>query len=443
MAPQADINMHGSTARTFGEDDLDDKGAMEKIDEGSSTSDTVDPMDLAYINEKSDVPRGSCNNSMSASFPQLNASSPIKHFDLDFDTVIPPTSHQSSLKDDCSSPPPQPDLKKFVSPFSWSKTRKNLTMVLCCCATMTSAYSAGSFSPASAAMMSSWNVSAMYVSFGITAFCIGFAIMPMVLAPFSELRGRYPVFWICGLLFTGSQIGCALVQTYHGMIIFRFLVGCSSSVFASVVGGVVSDLYHAKDRNAPMAVYSGAALLATGLGPFISGPMVERVGWRWPFWLQVVMDGLLALSFLLFFSETRGSVLLTRKAAALNMWYEARERAGYYGVDVVLEDGTVAIDRVRWTVRADKERESLYALLQTSVTRPFSTCLLLPTPPLPLRFLLHSLPLALLCLSLSIQFPSSLSSYRSLAKFPQNSSSMSPLSSSSRSGSPSAGASST
>ena len=39
----------------------------------------------------------------------------------------------------------------------------------------------------------------------------------------------------------------------------------------TMVGGVISDLYHAEERNTPMTLFSGAVLFATGLGPLVSG----------------------------------------------------------------------------------------------------------------------------------------------------------------------------
>jgi len=58
-----------------------------------------------------------------------------------------------------------------------------------------------------------------------------------------------------------GQICCAVTHSYPGMIVARFFVGCGSSVFSTMVGGIISDLYHAQDRNTPMALFSGGALL--------------------------------------------------------------------------------------------------------------------------------------------------------------------------------------
>jgi hypothetical protein len=77
------------------------------------------------------------------------------------------------------------------------------------------------------------------------------------------------------------------------------------------------------------------------------------------------------------FRETRGSVLLSRKAHALNSWYETCEQAGHVVSKTPAEnnDKSATHVRIRWKVKSDEERESLRKILKTSLTRPFCTWL--------------------------------------------------------------------
>lgn len=210
----------------------------------------------------------------------LDVESPIIYHYLTFDTPLPRPS--SNISTYASSPPspPQPDLKKYGSPFDWPKSRKNFTVWLSCIATLFTAYNAGAYSPAAAQMSEEWHVSTVAILVGITTFCTGFGVAPMVLAPFSEINGRYPVFVGSGILFLVCQVCCAVTHSFSGMLVARFFVGCGSSVFSTMVGGVVSDLYHAEGRNTPMALFSGGALFGTGLGPLVSGFIAQNTTWR-------------------------------------------------------------------------------------------------------------------------------------------------------------------
>ena len=78
------------------------------------------------------------------------------------------------------------------------------------------------------------------------------------------------------------------------------------------------------------------------------------------------------LAVTIFFKETRGSVLLSRKAKLLNSWYEAREKVGLVGLDVSIGcEGKKQSQRIRWKVKSDEERESLAKMIGISVYRPF------------------------------------------------------------------------
>ncbi|KAF7958805.1 hypothetical protein EAE96_002337 [Botrytis aclada] len=303
----------------------------------------------------------------------LHPSSPIIYHYLTFETLIPsPTSNVSSDGSSATAPP-RPQLKKYTSPFDWPESRKRFTVFLSCVATMLTAFTAGAYSPAVKQMSEYWHVSDIAILVGITTFCFGFAIAPMALAPFSELNGRKPIFIASGLLFFITQICCAVTRSYPGMLVARFFVGCGSSVFSTMVGGVISDIHHKEGRNTSMSLFSGAALFGTGFGPLVSGFIAQNISWRWVFWVQAITNGLLLIAIILFFPETRGSILLSKKAKCLNKWYEEREEAGFFGTDMPTSASGEKYEsqRIRWKVKSDEERESLLQMIKISVYRPF------------------------------------------------------------------------
>jgi hypothetical protein len=65
-------------------------------------------------------------------------------------------------------------------------------------------------------MSEEWQVSEVKVLLGITTFCI--ATAPMVFAPFSEIKGRYPVFQGAGAVWMSAQICCATTGVYFRML---------------------------------------------------------------------------------------------------------------------------------------------------------------------------------------------------------------------------------
>lgn len=163
-----------------------------------------------------------------------------------------------------------------------------------------------------------------------------------------------------------------------------------------------------------MALFSGSVLLGTGLGPLSAALMTYNLkgigtgtaaAWKWIFWHQVIMGAVCMVALVLLFKESRGTVLLSRKAKALNKWYAQLEEHGHYGVFLDDEETmstpgspnassddekgsnksrTLPIPsgspptRIRWIVKEDEERSSLAKMITISVYRPFHLLLTEP-----------------------------------------------------------------
>lgn len=136
------------------------------------------------------------------------------------------------------------------------------------------------------------------------------------------------MFAVAGVILTLFQAVCGVVTSLTGMLIARYFVGVGGSVFSTLVAGVISDVFRKEDRNTPMALFSGFVLLGTGLGPLLNSFIVSRAPsqWKWVFWHNVIADFALLVIILTTFNESRGSVILSRKAAALNKWYDELEK---------------------------------------------------------------------------------------------------------------------
>ena len=144
---------------------------------------------------------------------------------LTHDTELPFSHHANA-----------PKLSRYQSPFEWPSSRKNVTLLLCTMSTFLAAYSAGSYSISAVPLREKFNVSSEVFATGITTWCVGFACSPMFLAPFSELKGRKPVFLFSGYLFFIATIGCAVTNSFAGMLVARFFVGAGASTFATLCG---------------------------------------------------------------------------------------------------------------------------------------------------------------------------------------------------------------
>jgi MFS family permease len=318
------------------------------------------------VEEEAEVP-------VSRRVPGSPEADDIEYRYLTFETDVPVTPVLPP--DSKAELPPCPNLKDYDNPLTWSLTRKKLMTYLSCSVNIAAAYSAGSYASPTVQLTEKWGISAVAYKVGITIFTVGFGVAPMILAPFSEINGRRPVFVATGLLFVICQICCAVTESFAGMLLARFFLGVGGSTFSTMVGGILADIWVTADRNWAMVLFTGATLFGTGLGPLVSGFVAQRLLWRWVFWIQVMTSGSLVALVTLFFKETRGSIILSRKAKMLNKWYEKLEEAGALGMEVDSTDPEKAMNRtcrIRWKVQADEERASLGTMIVVSLYRPIT-----------------------------------------------------------------------
>ncbi|KAJ5680078.1 hypothetical protein N7536_011217 [Penicillium majusculum] len=149
-------------------------------------------------------------------------------------------------------------------------------------------------------------------------FVLAFAIGPSIWAPLSELWGRQIIYSITyGLttLFAGATIASPNIAT---LLVLRFLAGAFGSSAISNAGGVVSDMYTARDRGLATIAFIGAPFLGPSLGPITCDFLAVSKGWEWVQGLITIFNGVVFLVGIAFIPETYTPVLLQKRAAKLS-----------------------------------------------------------------------------------------------------------------------------
>lgn len=148
---------------------------------------------------------------------------------------------------------------------------------------------------------------------------VGFAVSPLFFAPLSEHFGRRPLLagsFSCYALWT---LCCAVAPSFTTLVIFRLLAGLSAAVPNTVVAGLFADVYEGPvARGQAVASFLFVAACGPLVGPLISGFISIHLGWRWTFWVGLMIAGV-GLPFVWFLPETYAIVIarkVTEKPAA-------------------------------------------------------------------------------------------------------------------------------
>jgi multidrug resistance protein len=179
---------------------------------------------------------------------------------------------------------------------NWTKTAQ----VLCVSAfTLYSNLASVMFAPGAPSLVADFHiVSSMVASLTVSIYILGFVFGPFFLASLSEIYGRVWLYHICNAVYLAFTIGCALSTNTAMFLVFRFLCGCAASGPMTIGGGTIADLYEAEGRGKAMSLFGLGPLLGPVIGPVIGGFVTQHLGWRWTFWLMVILvsaSGLLRL----------------------------------------------------------------------------------------------------------------------------------------------------
>lgn len=89
-------------------------------------------------------------------------------------------------------------------------------------------------------------------------FVLGFAIGPLLWAPLSELYGRQILFFVTYAALTAFNAGAAGSQNIETLLILRFFAGSFGSSPLTNAGGVIADMFPARERGLALTLFAAA-----------------------------------------------------------------------------------------------------------------------------------------------------------------------------------------
>jgi multidrug resistance protein len=146
----------------------------------------------------------------------------------------------------------------------------------------------------------------------------GFAVGPLIWAPLSEMYGRQILFFVTFACFTVFNAGVPGSKNIATVIILRFVAGTFGSSPLTNAGGVVADMFPARQRGLAMSVFATAPFLGPAIGPIVGGFLGKSSGWKWLTGFLAAFSGFCWMLGTVAVPETYGPVLLRRRAEALS-----------------------------------------------------------------------------------------------------------------------------
>jgi EmrB/QacA subfamily drug resistance transporter len=108
--------------------------------------------------------------------------------------------------------------------------------------------------------------------------------------------GRRRVFAAGVWLFTAASLLCGLAPTTEALIAARALQGVGGALLVPGSLALLSATMHPDDRSRAIGAWSGLTGVASALGPFVGGWLIDAASWRWAFLLNLPLSAAVLLT---------------------------------------------------------------------------------------------------------------------------------------------------
>ncbi|EEH36826.1 polyamine transporter 2 [Paracoccidioides lutzii Pb01] len=203
------------------------------------------------------------------------------------------------------------------NPKNWSKGRKWYITMVVAITCFVVAFDSSVITAGIGRVAEEFGVSEVVALLTITVFVIGFGVGPMVFAPVSELVGRKPIYVSTLLVAVIFLIPCAVAKNFATLVVCRAIAGIAFSAPMTLVGGTLADMWKNEERGVPMAAFSAAPFIGPAVGPLVGGFLSDGKGWRWLYWLQLILSGATWVLITFTVPETYTPALLAKRAKKL------------------------------------------------------------------------------------------------------------------------------
>ncbi|CAI6337308.1 unnamed protein product [Periconia digitata] len=204
------------------------------------------------------------------------------------------------------------------NPLNWPRSKRLPVIIVVSFVAMLSPFASTMSASATPLIMKDFHSTNDTLGTFITSvYILGYAFGPLFWGPLSELYGRQHMYNASNVIFFIFNIACAVTNNIGGLVAFRFIAGVAASCPVTIATATVADLYPLEKRGRALSSVMLGPLFGPTIGPIAAGYLSEARGWRWAFWLLVILSGFAVVISFVFNRETYAYTILERRATRL------------------------------------------------------------------------------------------------------------------------------
>ncbi|MEU8138973.1 MFS transporter [Streptodolium elevatio] len=131
------------------------------------------------------------------------------------------------------------------------------------------------------------NTSVSALQWIVNAYTLTLAGLILLGGALGDRYGRRKVFVIGVAWFAVASLLCGIAPNAEMLILARALQGIGGALLTPGSLAIIQATFHADDRPRAVGAWSGLGGVATAIGPFLGGWLVDSVNWRWIFLINL------------------------------------------------------------------------------------------------------------------------------------------------------------
>src|ERR1700734_1094608 len=152
----------------------------------------------------------------------------------------------------------------------------------------------------------SFGASTAGLQWTIDGYTVVLASLLMLSGSLADRLGRRRVFQIGLALFTVGSLLCSLAPGLGWLVAFRMLQAIGGSMLNPVAMSIITNTFiDPRERARAIGIWGGVIGISMALGPIVGGILVETVGWRGIFWVNLPVGVAAIILTALFVPESR------------------------------------------------------------------------------------------------------------------------------------------
>ncbi|MFE0806570.1 MFS transporter [Streptomyces sp. NPDC058794] len=184
--------------------------------------------------------------------------------------------------------------------------RRVLVLAICCMSLLIVSIDNTILNVALPAMQRDLHASTSGLQWAIDAYTLVLAALLMLSGSTADRIGRKRVFMTGLVVFTLGSLLCSLAPDLSSLVVFRMIQAVGGSMLNPVAMSIITNTFtDPRERARAIGVWGAVVGISMAAGPLVGGLLVESVGWRSIFWVNLPVGLAALLLTLRFVPESR------------------------------------------------------------------------------------------------------------------------------------------